>query len=134
MADSTQTSTQDAMAALGITIPTGQEIYDYLMAKIEPELVTSAIPTLDEKYKGETPEEKTERKQRYKVSFEKYHKAFDEWLAELKAKVDEARKNVLRAAEKETRGEEVKLLEELEMSFDTTSNPQETQNPLPPSL
>jgi len=54
-------------------------LYDTLMGQIDPDLTLENIKTLDEKYKGETPEEKEKRELRYVASFQ----AYDECLGEL---------------------------------------------------
>lgn len=54
-------------------------LYDTLMEKIDPDLTLANIGKLDEKYNGETPEQKKERELRYVASFAIY----DECLQEL---------------------------------------------------
>ncbi len=46
------------------------ELYDHLMAEIEPELMSFSIPCLADYYKDETPEEKSEREERYARAFD----------------------------------------------------------------
>jgi len=49
---------------------TGDEIYDRIMTGIEPELTTEQLPTLSEKYKDETDEQKQARADRYNAAFD----------------------------------------------------------------
>lgn len=59
-------------------------VYDTLMETIEPDLMSTNIQTLDEKYAHETPEKRTKRMERYVASFE----IFDECLADLADEFD----------------------------------------------
>lgn len=61
-------------------VPAAEEIYDMLMAKIEPDLVRNQIPLLGEKYKNETPEEKEQRSRRYTEAFAKFDAALKEYV------------------------------------------------------
>ncbi len=70
-------------------ILSGPELYDMLMAPIEPELVSAAIPGLTERYAGESPDRAKERKERYRRAFEEYARRFaaymERWDAQLHA-------------------------------------------------
>jgi len=100
-----------------ITIPTPEGIYNSLMGKIEPELVTTELPTLKEKYKDETEEEKAKRVERYNRAFGEYEKALDAYFVELENKVKEIRKQAFASAEKEDFVEEQAQLAEMEATF-----------------
>lgn len=100
-----------------LRIPSGSEIYDALMGQIEPELVTSNLDTLDEKYVGETPEARKERYARYDAAYAAYDEAFESWVTELKTSVTQYRRDVLRAAEQESRASEDAQLSSLESQF-----------------
>jgi hypothetical protein len=81
--DQTQTPTADMPVILS-----GQEIYDMIMSGIEPELTSSQLPLLDEKYVTETEDEKNARADRYEHAFEEYDKQFqaysDKWADDLR--------------------------------------------------
>ena len=65
------------------TILSGEEVYELIMGKIEPELTESQRPNLDEKYKNEMPEDNKTRLARYQKAFEQYdidYKAYMEAL------------------------------------------------------
>ncbi|PIR53301.1 hypothetical protein COU76_01895 [Candidatus Peregrinibacteria bacterium CG10_big_fil_rev_8_21_14_0_10_49_10] len=100
-------------------IPSGTEIYDFLMAPIEPELLSSSIPTLREKYAGESEEEKQKRLDRYNTAFAAYDKAYDEWISGLKVAVKEERTTAYKAAEVKVKEEDEEALTELEKKFGT---------------
>lgn len=60
-------------------IPSGEEVYDTLMSKIEPELTTAQLPFLKDKYKDETPEAAKIRAERYQKAFAEYDKQYAEY-------------------------------------------------------
>ena len=95
-------------------IPEAEEIYDGIMSKIEPELVSGQIDALEKKYKDETPEEKKSRGVRYKAAFEKYDKAFAEYMLNLHQKVTDYRKTTLGRMESEERTKEEEKMRELD--------------------
>lgn len=103
---------------LAYDIPNAEEVYDKLMAEIEPDLMTDAMPHLAEKYEGETEEERTERFARYEKAFEKYEEVFDAWIGGLKQKYEVARRDLMKKAEKKTIKKEAAMLQELEASLD----------------
>ncbi|MDD4318893.1 MAG: hypothetical protein PHW10_01035 [Candidatus Peribacteraceae bacterium] len=97
------------------------------MAKIEPELVTEVIPTLDAKYAPETPEENQARMQRYEQAYASYEKAFQAWTDGLRAVVNDFRKNAMTSAEAESRKDETNTLSQLESDIAASSATQTTQ-------
>lgn len=116
--DQKQTSSQQAAGVkLPFEFPTGRQIYDGLMAKIEPELLTDSIPHLDQKYAGESKAEHTARLARYAAAYKAYDKAYAEWSAELAQLVHEARREILKEAEAESRKEEEGILTKLFNTF-----------------
>ena len=78
-----QIPTPTGAAYFQFPIPTGEEIYNQLMAKIEPVLMTSEIPSLQERYKDETPEQKDARTKRYDAAFAEYEKQYAQYATEL---------------------------------------------------
>ncbi len=80
-------------------IPSGQEIYDSIMAVIEPELTSSQLPLLKEKYAGETLEQKKERGKRYKKAFAAYEIAFRDYAAALHQETTQFQRNARRFVE-----------------------------------
>ena len=100
-------------------IPSGQEIYDSIMQKIEPELVSAVIPTLKEKYKDETPEAKEARKKRYNNAFAKYQKEFKAYMEKIH---EESHKYVLdlrNSMEEKSRAKEEDELSSLESQINS---------------
>lgn len=98
-------------------IPTAEELYDSIMRGIEPELVRDQIPLLDEKYKDETPEQKTARMERYTKAFAAYDIAVEVTMKDLTAKVASYRRQALQEAENEEKGEEQGKIRDIEQKF-----------------
>lgn len=78
-------------ASVPLRVPTGKQVYDALMAKIEPELLADAIPALEEKYKDEAKEARAARYKRYREAFVQYDRTFAAFAAELRKAVDACR-------------------------------------------
>lgn len=95
-------------------IPSGQEIYDALMGRIEPELTTSQAPLLKEKYVNETPEEKAQRAERYAHAFQAYEIAFRALMQELEASVRTFQRTVQGSVELRSREEENAAIADLD--------------------
>ena len=94
-------------------IPTGRELYDALMSHIEPELVTDVAKTLDEKYKGETPEQHARRMDRYDLAFERYEKSYADYMATLDTQVTRYRREAFAHTELRDRAAEENVLDQL---------------------
>ena len=93
---------------------TGDEIYDSLMQTIEPELLIAVMPTLEEKYKHETPEQAKERAARYEKAFKEYDRKFGEYKENWIGQWNLYRHHVLHGAEKKSRTKESGGLRALE--------------------
>lgn len=78
------TKTQSKKGTSAHTEVTPQWVYDTLMSSIEPDLLSTNIQTLDEKYKGESAEDRKARLERYVLAF----MIFDECLLDLQADVE----------------------------------------------
>ncbi len=64
-------------------------LYDTIMGQIEPDLTTGQIDHLDEKYKGETDEEKKQRHAAYEEAFVLFEKIFKQVTEKVEADVRE---------------------------------------------
>lgn len=98
-------------------IPSGQEIYDAIMAYIEPDLTTAGSQQLKEKYKAETPEQFKARKKRYALAYDRYAQAYEGYMNMLNAQVDRYRRDSFAYAEVEDRAEEGQYLQQLASLF-----------------
>lgn len=106
-----------------VQLPTGAEIYDGLMADIEPDLVSDAIPLIDAKYAGETPEQTAERLARYNAAYAEYDRQFTQWADEMEVLVNAYRKDALKLEEQDSKVQENAELGNLEAQFsDPTSS------------
>lgn len=99
------------------TIPTGEELYNALMSKIEPDLVTSVLPTLDAKYKGESKEDAAARAKRYEAAFAEYEKQLKAYVAGLQGQVHQYKRAAIQSAEKDERTKEGTELNSLEQAI-----------------
>lgn len=97
-----------------IAFPTGQEVYDQLMVGIEPDLVSAAIPTLERKYAGESPEMRRARFDRYERAYAQYDIAFSRWMEHMNAEVIRHRRVAMRSAERKSKEKEGGELIDLE--------------------
>ena len=102
-----------------IAIPTGDQLYNMLMSKIEVDLTTDQLPLLDEKYKNETPEQAQVRAQRYEKAFAEYDKQLAAYLAGLEAKVREYQTTARKSVEHEERVHEEEQLTGIEQEIST---------------
>ncbi len=105
-----------------ITIPSGVELYDALMNNIEPDLVTKNIAGLDEKYKGESADERAARLKRYNAAYAAYDLAYAVWLLDTNGKINKYRRAALSQAESEDRQRESQLLQQFEPRFNSPDN------------
>ena len=100
-------------------IPTGDELYNMLMSKIEPELTTEQLPLLDQKYVNETADQAKARSQRYQKAFAEYDTQLAAYLAQLEAKVREHQSTARKSLEHEERVKEEQELTGLEQAIQT---------------
>jgi hypothetical protein len=80
-------------------IPSGKEVYDTIMNAIEPDLTTSKLPLLKEKYKDETQKEASNRAARYDRAFKEYDTRYQQYIFEKKGEMRIYRHNLFRLSE-----------------------------------
>lgn len=101
-------------------IARGLEIYDEIMASIEPELTSASLTTLAEKYANETPEEGAARAQRYDAAFTEYDKRYATYMADMGGKVRSLQRTVRAGIESDEHAdEEQQSLTNLEATIST---------------
>jgi len=101
------------------TEPTlGQQVYDLIMSTIEPELTTSELPTLGEKYAEESPEEAQARVERYNRAFAEYDAQYQELMGGLEAQVQGYKREALATAEREEKEQAEKKIGEIESAIE----------------
>ncbi len=94
-----------------------EQLYDLIMADIEPDLLLANIPTLDQKYLGESPEEHTARMQRYDAAYKKFDKEFEKFMSEVNDKVRVSKRSALKEQEEGAKVQEETALQSLESAF-----------------
>lgn len=94
--------------------PTGAQMYDTLMQKIEPELVSANLKKLDTPYKDESAADRKKRYKRYSKAFATYKKAFKAWATKVHAAIAKYRKALVRAGEASNKKRENTMLQSLE--------------------
>ena len=94
-------------------LPTGQQLYDAIMAHIEPELTTEGVKLLDAKYKDESPAQLAERKKRYALAFELYEQHYAGYIQALQGQVSRYRKATFIEVEIEDRAVEEGILDNI---------------------
>lgn len=121
MANPTQTQFADPFAGespfaslLTLQLPASDDVYDQIMGGIEPELVSTGIPSLTTKYKNETPQQATARAARYAKAFAEYDKQFQDYVTALDAKVHTYQRDALASAEKRDRTQDEQAMAGLE--------------------
>lgn len=106
---------------LAALIPSGSEVYDAIMGKIEPELVSGNLPLLAEKYRDEPEKERLARMQRYKAAFTKYDEVYDRWLSKMRTAVKAKRLDAFKKAEVKVKQQDETALQDLEAQFSVTA-------------
>ena len=97
----------------GLTAST-EDVYNLLMYAIEPDLTTFMLPTLEEKYKNETAEQKTERTAKYSAAFLKVKEAMHTYYAHQKNQVLRIKNAAFSRAKSADELQTEHLLEDLE--------------------
>jgi hypothetical protein len=96
---------------------TPEEIYDAIMVSIEPELTSTQLPLIAEKYKDETAEEKQMRGMRYQKAFQAYEVKFSEYQGALQAAARNFQVHAMKSVEKDDRIKEESELSTIESTL-----------------
>ncbi len=83
--------------------PSGRVIYDAIMGKIEPELVSQNLFKLDELSSRGTKKERSARKRRYVNALRKYRDEYEKYLSSLRQAVRRFERDARRFAESESK-------------------------------
>lgn len=104
----------------GVQVPQilqGQQVYDNIMGRIEPELTTTTVKTLKEKYKDETPEQAKERAKRYSAAFAEYDKQYQEYKLNLERSMHQFQRGLGTHFEQKSRNDESGQMSTIEAAF-----------------
>ena len=93
------------------------QVYDALMGRIAPELVTAEIPKLQEMYKGETSQQRKARGERYKEAYTQYESILAQLTAGISNHARVQRREALSSAETDSRKEEEVEIAKMEKIF-----------------
>lgn len=94
-----------------------KQLYNAIMADIEPDLLLEHIPLLDELYSGEAAADKATRMARYESAYKKFDQALQQFMGEVHEEVRVSRREALKTKELRDRAEEQAALSHLETSF-----------------
>ena len=83
------TQITDPTQLLKTIAASGLALYDAIMQTVEPDLLSTAIPHLAEKYAGETREQRKKRMQRYAKAFDAFVRALSGHQSELHSTVQQ---------------------------------------------
>lgn len=92
-----------------------------MMNHFEPELTTAMAPTLAEKYKNESVEDKAARMSRYELAFERCDKAYNEYMETLDTQVTRYQREAFAHAEMSDRQQDEGFLDHLSTLFKTAA-------------
>lgn len=100
-----------------LALPYPEEVYDRLMEQIEPELMTAQLPTLDERYKDEAPEQADARRERYAKAFAAYDEKFREYRRDIESQARRYQRTAVSSTEEQSRLREQERIVIFEQSF-----------------
>lgn len=109
-----KTKTATVQKKKRFSFPTGREVYDRIIVKIEPELVTANLKKLDAPYKKETKAARKKRYARYAKALKEYRKEYNAWITRLRTAVSAYKKAVTKTVEKMNKNKEDAALKALE--------------------
>ena len=96
---------------------TGREIYDSIMREIEPELLSTELPNLDEMYKDDTPAQAKERAERYIRAMEEYEKRYAQYRQDQEAHTRAFKLGAIHCVEQKAAGDEQAKMQSLESTL-----------------
>lgn len=96
-----------------------QWVYDTLMAEIEPELMSTTINALDEKYKDESEEDRAARMERYQRAFIVLEECLRDLDADLQMDAQTMKTMGQWLAQRESGVSEAEALQTIEQSINT---------------
>lgn len=98
-------------------MPSGEEIYRMIMSPIEPDLLPENLNALNEKYKGESPEQTCARGERYDAAFRRYREAFALYTTHMTTEVGTYVRTEIAKMEQESKELEMAVIGQLEQSI-----------------
>lgn len=111
------TNTQSTTVSDTENAELARDLYNTLMADIEPDLLLENLPLLDAKYDGETPEQKAVRLQGYEAAYAKFDAEFEKFMSGVNEEVRTSRRSALQEKEAAAKQSDQPLLASLEDAF-----------------
>lgn len=96
---------------------TGAQVHDAIMAPIEPDLTTQNVVHLDQKYQGESTEQRRSRVARYKDAMSKFDSAFGTWAQNVGKTVSGYKEEAMARAVAQSGQEDAGAMANLEQAF-----------------
>ncbi len=93
------------------------QLYDALMQTIEPDLVSTVIGTLEEKYKGETDEQRKQRLARYEAAYKTFDVEMGKRMSDLQSHMSSLKHDAMKAEESEDRTDEDATMQSITSQF-----------------
>ncbi len=78
-----------------------RDFYNTFMQAVEPDLMTTALDSLEAKYAGETPEQRTQRAHRYNHAYNLFMTAYTHSVQQWQSDIDFYRKQAVTQAAKQ---------------------------------
>jgi hypothetical protein len=97
--------------------PLPQRLYDTFMAEIEPDLMSTNVTALAQKYADESPKQHAERMARYQVAYKKFQDRLAGFMKDLLQIIRMGRRSALQKNESTSRGSESVQLSGIEQAF-----------------
>lgn len=88
------------------SLPTGSQIYDAIMAEVEPELVSASLSLLEEKYRDEPEVQRLVRMERYGKAFTEYDKRYQAYQDSVSTSIKRCKLTARQAAEHRSQRQE----------------------------
>jgi hypothetical protein len=95
----------------------GQELYDLIMGQIEPDLLSVNVDGLAARYVQQTPEERSERAQRYRNAFSEYERRLTEYQRQWDEQLRTYKRLAIAYIEHQAQSGEVTDLQSIESSL-----------------
>lgn len=95
-----------------------EDLYDWFMLQVEPELTTLILPNLDELYSEETPEEHTKRAGKYAEAFTKVEQMLGNFYSTLGGELTRLRKMCHALSEKQASTKETTTMNVISTQLD----------------
>jgi hypothetical protein len=95
-----------------------EDLYNFVMVSIEPDLVLGRIEQLDALYAGETEQERKSRADRYAAAFERCFAIMEQLLQQWTLDIDTFKRDLLNTMKVKEEGDQGEMLKKISHSLD----------------